>query len=39
MTLSFGGGTGGTLTYTVNGVQVTKFIVRQVFSSPVTLCQ
>jgi hypothetical protein len=39
MTLSFANGNSGTLAYSVNGVQVTKAIQRQVFSSPTTQCQ
>ena len=39
MTLSFANGNSGTLTYTVNGVQVVKSIQRQVFSTPTTQCQ
>jgi lysyl endopeptidase len=39
MSLQFASGTTGTLTYSVNGVTVTKQIQRQVFSSPNTKCQ
>jgi hypothetical protein len=39
MTFNFSSGKAGTLTYTVNGVQVTKSIQREVFSSPTTQCQ
>ena len=39
MTLGFANGNSGTLSYSVNGVQVTKSIQRQVFSSPTTQCQ
>jgi lysyl endopeptidase len=39
MTFSFSSGNAGTLTYTVNGIQVTKSIQREVFSSPTTQCQ
>jgi hypothetical protein len=38
MRLRFANGESGTLDYTVNGVAVTKAITRQVFSSPVPLC-
>ena len=38
MRLQFANGTSGTLTYSVNGVNVTKSITRQVFSSPVPAC-
>lgn len=39
MTFNFSSGNAGTLTYTVNGTQVTKSIQREVFSSPTTQCQ
>ena len=39
MSFNFSSGNAGTLTYSVNGVQVTKQIQRQVFSSPTTQCQ
>ena len=39
MTFNFSSGNTGTLTYTVNGVSVTKNIQREVFSSPTTQCQ
>jgi lysyl endopeptidase len=39
MSFNFTSGNAGTLTYSVNGVQVTKQIQRQVFSSPTTQCQ
>jgi lysyl endopeptidase len=39
MTLHFTSGIAGTLTYSVNGVTVTKSIQRQTFSSPLPLCQ
>lgn len=39
MTLNFSAGTLGTLTYSIDGVQVTKNISRQVFANPPTLCQ
>jgi lysyl endopeptidase len=38
MTFSFTDGNNGTLTYTVNGVPVTKSIRRFVYSTPVPLC-
>ena len=38
MRLRFTDGNNGTLTYTYNGVTVTKAIQRQVFSSPVSTC-
>jgi hypothetical protein len=38
MRLSFSDGNNGTLTYTYNGAPVTKTITRQLFSSPVPLC-
>jgi hypothetical protein len=38
MKLDFDDGHKGTLTYTVNGVQVVKPITRQVFSTPATDC-
>ena len=39
MTFSFSSGNTGTLTYTVNGIAVTKSIQREVFASPTTQCQ
>jgi len=39
MTFQFTSGNAGTLTYTVNGITVTKPIQREVFSSPTTQCQ
>ena len=39
MRFQFADGERGTLTYTVNGVSVTKAITRLVFASPVALCQ
>ncbi|HET9578186.1 MAG TPA: hypothetical protein VFP44_10195 [Usitatibacter sp.] len=38
MSFAFTDGSHGTLTYTVNGVTVTKDITRQVFASPATDC-
>ena len=38
MSFKFNDGRSGTMTYTVNGVTVTKPIERQVFSSPATDC-
>jgi hypothetical protein len=38
MSLRFSNGTSGVLTYTYNGVPVTKAITRQVFSSTVPAC-
>jgi hypothetical protein len=38
MSFSFTDGNNGTLTYTYNGAPVTKQITRQLFSSPVPLC-
>ena len=38
MRFRFSSGTTGTLDYTVNGVSVSKSIIRQVFSSPLPLC-
>lgn len=38
MSLRFATGTSGTVAYSVNGVNVTKAITRQVFSSPVPAC-
>jgi hypothetical protein len=38
MSLRFADGNNGTLTYTYNGSPVTKQITRQLFSSPVPLC-
>jgi hypothetical protein len=34
--LGFSSGNAATLSYTVNGIAVTKSIVRQLFSSPMT---
>lgn len=39
MSFTFTDGNTGTMTYTVNGVQVTKSIQRQVFSNPKTQCE
>jgi lysyl endopeptidase len=39
MSFSFTTGVRGTLTYTVDGVQVTKAIQRETFAAPVTVCQ
>jgi lysyl endopeptidase len=39
MSVAFTTGNQGTLTYTVNGVQVVKSINRFVFSSPMTACE
>jgi len=39
MTFAFSSGNAGTLTYTVNGILVTKSIQRETFSSPTTQCQ
>jgi hypothetical protein len=39
MSFAFTSGNAGTLTYSVNGVNVTKSIQREVFSSPTTQCQ
>ena len=39
MTLSFTSGTSGTLSYSVNGVQVVKPIEREVFGMQPTVCQ
>ena len=36
--ISFSNGENGTLTYTYNGAPVTKSITRQLFSTPVPLC-
>lgn len=38
MTISFANGNSGTMTASVNGIMVTKSIVRQVFVSPGTVC-
>ena len=38
MRLRFTNGNAGTLTYTNNGVTVTKAITRQEFSTPVSAC-
>jgi lysyl endopeptidase len=38
MTFSFSDGNNGTLTYSVNGLQVVKSIKRFVFSTPLPLC-
>ena len=39
MAFTFTSGNAGTLSYTVNGVSVTKSIQREVFASPTTQCQ
>jgi len=39
VTVSFGDGNHGVLTYTVNGVARSKPVTRQVFSDPVTVCR
>jgi hypothetical protein len=39
MRISFANGNSGTLSYTVDGVTVTKTIERQVFASPATQCE
>jgi len=39
MSLTFDDGNAGQLNYTVDGVSVSKSIVRQVFSSPRTKCE
>ena len=39
MTFNFTNGNSGSVVYSVNGVQVTKQIQRQVFASPTTQCQ
>ncbi|HQW39481.1 MAG TPA: hypothetical protein PLO00_12210, partial [Usitatibacteraceae bacterium] len=39
MTLAFASGNRATLTYTLDGVTVTKSIQRQVFASPATQCE
>jgi len=39
MSLVFTDGNTGTMTYTVDGVQVVKQIQRQVFSTPKTQCE
>jgi hypothetical protein len=39
MAFSFPSGNSGTLSYSVNGVPVTKAIQRQAFSSPMTQCR
>jgi hypothetical protein len=39
MTVTFSNGNAGTLTYTVDGVSVTKQITRQVFSAPLPRCR
>ena len=39
LTLSFAHGDSATLTYTVNGVAVTRQIQRYVFGMPKTLCE
>ena len=39
MSFTFTGGASGTLTYSIDGVQVTKAIQRETFASPPTLCQ
>ena len=38
MRLRFSNGENGTLEYSVDGVNVTKAITRQVFGSPVAIC-
>jgi hypothetical protein len=38
MRFQFTSGVSGTLTYSVNGINVTKSIIRQVFSSPLPAC-
>jgi serine protease len=38
MRLRFTDGNAGTLTYTNNGITVTKAITRQEFSTPVSAC-
>ncbi len=38
MRLSFSDGNNGTLSYTYNGIAVTKAITRQIFSSPLPSC-
>ncbi len=39
MALRFANGNDATLTYTVDGIPVTRRIRRQVFSSPRTRCE
>ena len=39
MSFSFANGNSGFMTYTVDGVSVTKQITRQVFSIPKTQCE
>ncbi len=39
MSVAFTGGNAATLTYTVDGVSVSKAIARQVFGVPATLCE
>ncbi|HEX7402751.1 MAG TPA: hypothetical protein VF287_01965, partial [Usitatibacter sp.] len=39
MTFNFTSGNSGSVVYSVNGVQVTKQIQREAFSSPTTQCQ
>ena len=39
MSFNFPSGSAGTLTYSIDGVQVTKTIQRETFASPPTLCQ
>jgi hypothetical protein len=39
MSFTFTDGNSGTMTYTVDGVQVVKQITRQVFSVPKTQCE
>ena len=39
MSLVFTDGNTGTMTYTIDGVQVVKQIQRQVFSTPKTQCE
>jgi len=38
MTVTFSGNDSATMTYTVNGINQTKTIVRQIFASPVPTC-
>jgi hypothetical protein len=38
MSFTFSGGNAATMTYTVDGVSVTKQIQRQVFAEPRTSC-
>ena len=39
MSVAFTGGNAATLTYTVDGVSVSKAIARQVFGIPATQCE